>query len=143
MHHRIPEIYAIDHFGIRVSDRRRSQAFYQRLGFSQIQDLPQFEANEMVNGQGIRINLIYNGARFKQGRNVLLDEPVKYPGFTHPAFVVPDLTAFKGWCEAQGIPITEDIHAIGRRRIALFIRDPDGNVLEFNQLLESHTEQSQ
>ena len=132
-----PHITAIDHFGIRVSDRPRAVAFYQRLGFRQSQDLPEFEANEMVNEQGIRINLIFNGARFKQGKNVLLDEPIKYPGFTHPAFVVADLMAFRDWCVDREIRVTEDIHAIGKRRIALFIRDPDGNVLEFNQLLES------
>jgi len=33
------------------------------------------------------------------------------------------------------VVITEGPHPIGPRRIALFIRDPDGNVLEFNQLI--------
>jgi catechol 2,3-dioxygenase-like lactoylglutathione lyase family enzyme len=37
--------------------------------------------------------------------------------------------------DQQGIAITEGPHPIGPRRIALFIRDPDGNVLEFNQLI--------
>ncbi|BFM05641.1 VOC family protein [Halioxenophilus aromaticivorans] len=130
-----PSIVGIDHFGIRVTDRARAVGFYQQLGFRQTEWLPQFEANEMTNPQGIRINLIFNGSRRQENRNVLLDEPIKYPGFTHPAFVVTDLVALKHWCQSEGIVITEDIHPIGRRRKAMFIRDPDGNVLEFNQLL--------
>src|SRR5690625_760094 len=42
----------------------------------------------------------------------------------------------------EGIPITQGIHPIGPRRITLFIRDPDRNVLEFNQLVgESEAEE--
>ena len=83
----------------------------------------------------MRINLIFNGTRLPHGRNVLLDEPVKLPGVTHPAFVVDDLYALKDWLGQAGIEITEGIHRLGPRRITLFIRDPDRNVLEFNQLL--------
>lgn len=132
-----PEITGLDHIGIRVSDRRRSIEFYQSLGFKQTLTFSAFEANEMVNGAGFRINLIFNGARQAERKNHLLDLPIKYPGFTHPAFIVYDVHAFKDWCLSQGIVITEDIHPIGPRRLALFIRDPDGNVLEFNQLLET------
>ena len=83
----------------------------------------------------MRINLIFNATRLPHGRNVLLDEPVKLPGVTHPAFVVDDLYALKDWLDRAGIAITEGIHRLGPRRITLFIRDPDRNVLEFNQLL--------
>ena len=41
----------------------------------------------------------------------------------------------KDWLDQAGIEITEGIHRLGPRRITLFIRDPDRNVLEFNQLL--------
>ena len=66
---------------------------------------------------------------------MLLDAPIKVPGITHPAFVVDDLGKLQVWLGGQGIVITEGPHNIGERRIALFIRDPDGNVLEFNQLI--------
>ena len=132
-----PRVLGIDHFGIRVSNRQLAVDFYQRLGFQQTLLLEAFEANEMVNDSGLRINLIFNGARQSGRKNLLLDEPIKYPGFTHPAFIVANLTEFRSWCHKQGIEITEDIHPIGNRRIALFIRDPDGNVLEFNQLLDA------
>ena len=124
-----------DHVGIRVSDRQQAVAFYEQLGFTEVRRFEQFEANEMEAPVGVRINLIFNGTRLPHGRNVLLDEPVKLPGVTHPAFVVDDLYALKDWLDQAGIEITEGIHRLGPRRITLFIRDPDRNVLEFNQLL--------
>ncbi|MDD2867851.1 VOC family protein [Neomegalonema sp.] len=128
-------ISAYDHVGIRVSDRRRALAFYEGLGFVESARFPAYEANEMVTADGVRINLIFNAARRPGLRNVLLDEPVKLPGVTHPAFVVDDLEALQEWLGARNIRITEGPKPIGPRRIALFIRDPDGNVLEFNQLI--------
>lgn len=130
-------ITAYDHVGIRVSDRRRAMAFYEGLGFAESARFPAYEANEMVSPDGVRINLIFNAARTPGGRNALLDAPVKLPGVTHPAFVVDDLAALQDWLKAQGIRITEGPKPIGPRRIALFIRDPDGNVLEFNQLIQN------
>ncbi len=129
-------ILAYDHIGIRVSDQARALAFYQALGFRESARFARHEANEMLSPDGVRINLIFNGARRPHAHNVLLDAPVKLPGMTHPAFIVDDLPAFAHWLDVQGIVITEGPHAIGPRRIALFIRDPDGNVLEFNQLVE-------
>ena len=128
-------ITAFDHVGIRVSDRRRALAFYGALGFVERASFPEHEANEMVTADGVRINLIFNGARRPGATNVLLDEPIKWPGMTHPAFIVDDLVAWQAWLARLGIVITEGPHPIGPRRIALFIRDPDGNVLEFNQLI--------
>ncbi|WP_226687604.1 VOC family protein [Stutzerimonas stutzeri] len=128
-------ILAYDHIGIRVSDRPRAMAFYQALGFVESASFPLFEANEMLSPDGVRINLIFNGARAPAAHNVLLDAPIKRPGMTHPAFIVDDLAALQRWLGEAGIAITEGPHPIGPRRIALFIRDPDGNVLEFNQLI--------
>jgi lactoylglutathione lyase len=116
-------ILAYDHIGIRVSEQSRALSFYQALGFEESARFTQHEANEMLSADGVRINL-------------LLDAPVKLPGITHPAFVVDDLEALQAWLGEQGIRITQGPHAIGPRRVALFIRDPDGNVLEFNQLVD-------
>ena len=129
-------VLAYDHVGIRVSDRARAMSFYQALGFVETAHFALYEANEMVSPGGVRINLIFNGARQPRAHNALLDAPIKLPGMTHPAFVVDDLAALQAWLEEQGIKITEGPHPIGPRRITLFIRDPDGNVLEFNQLIE-------
>ena len=133
-------ILAYDHIGIRVSDLNRSMAFYQALGFVESARFPRYEANEMLSADGVRINLIFNGARIPDAHNVLLDAPVKLPGITHPAFITDDLQALQAWLEQKGIVITEGPHSIGPRRIALFFRDPDGNVLEFNQLVDGDTQ---
>lgn len=127
-------LLAYDHIGIRVSHRQRAIDFYTALGFQQTLDLPEHQANEMLSADGVRINLIFNGADCLAGKNILLDFPIKYAGLTHPAFVVDDLAALQDWLNHQHIRITQGPHAIGPRRITLFIRDPDGNVLEFNQL---------
>lgn len=128
-------ILAYDHIGIRVSERSRAMAFYQALGFQESARFVLHEANEMLSADGVRINLIFNATRVAEAHNVLLDAPVKLPGITHPAFIVDDLQALQAWLGEQGIVITQGPHAIGPRRVALFIRDPDGNVLEFNQLI--------
>lgn len=135
LHSSPARIMAYDHIGIRVSDKQQALAFYASLGFVESASFPEFEANEMLTADGVRINLIFNGVRVPRARNALLDAPIKLPGMTHPAFIVDDLEALQHWLEAQGIFITEGPHHIGPRRIALFIRDPDGNVLEFNQLV--------
>ncbi len=133
-------ILAYDHIGIRVSDQNRSMSFYQALGFIETARFPLYEANEMLSPDGVRINLIFNGTRVPDAHNVLLDAPVKLPGMTHPAFIVDDLEVFQAWLGEQGIVITQGPHHIGPRRVALFIRDPDGNVLEFNQLVDGETQ---
>ncbi|MHB0806210.1 VOC family protein [Stutzerimonas nitrititolerans] len=129
-------ILAYDHIGIRVSDKGRAMSFYQALGFVESASFPSFEANEMLSPGGVRINLIFNGARLPDAHNALLDAPLKLPGMTHPAFIVDDLQALEAWLSEQGIVVTEGPHPIGPRRVALFIRDPDGNVLEFNQIVQ-------
>ncbi len=89
----------------------------------------------METSSGVRINLIMNGAKLLNNKNVLQDEPIKYAGFTHLAFVVNDLSELQTWLQANKIAITEGPVQLSPRRITLFIRDPDGNVLEFNQLV--------
>ena len=68
------------------------------LGFVESASFPLFEANEMLSPDGVRINLIFNGARTRDAHNVLLDAPVKRPGMTHPAFIVdnPGAAALAG-----------------------------------------------
>jgi lactoylglutathione lyase len=83
---------------------------------------------------GVRTNLIFHGARRPAHKNVLLDEPINLPGVTHPAFLVQDLEQLAQWLRSENITITEGPERIRPRRVVLFIRDPDGNVLEFDRL---------
>ena len=70
-----------------------------------------------------------------------MDEPIKYPGITHPAFIVDDLDALLKKLEQENIQVTEGPKYIGERRRACFIRDRDGNVLEFDQIYPYATQQ--
>ena len=132
-------ILSIDHIGIRVTDRDVSRAFYEKFGFVETAYFQADQANEMETPSGVRINLIMNGAKFnnKSGNpnNILQDEPIKLPGITHLALVVNNLEQLQTWLQANKIAITEGPVQLSPRRITLFIRDPDGNVLEFNQLI--------
>ena len=132
----LPEkILSIDHVGIRVTDRDVSRAFYEKFGFVETDYFQADQANEMETASGVRINLIMNGAKRPDNKNILLDEPIKYAGITHLAFIVEDLAKLQTWLQANKIGITEGPVQLSPRRITLFIRDPDGNILEFNQLI--------
>lgn len=131
------KVTAYEHVGIRVTDRDAARAFYAALGWREAIDLPQYAANEMVNDAGVYINLIFNGAKRPEGRNILQDEPVKYPGVTHAAFIVEDLEDLMTRVAELGIKVTEGPVIYSGRRKVVFIRDPDGNVLEFNELLSA------
>lgn len=124
-------IQGYDHVGIRVSDADRALDFYRRLGFAVDPDFSNERVAEIVTPAGTRINLIFNGQA--RPNNVLLDEPIKWPGYTHAAFVVEKLDALIEWAGREGVQVTEGPVDWGRRTTC-FIRDPDGNVLEFNEL---------
>ena len=126
-------IKGYDHVGIRVSDRERALAFYATLGFLPDPDFTTERVAEMVAADGSRIHLIFNGTARPNAHNILLDEAVKWPGCTHAAFVVDRLQDVLDWASAEQVAVTEGPVDWGRR-ITCFIRDPDGNVLEFNQL---------
>jgi catechol 2,3-dioxygenase-like lactoylglutathione lyase family enzyme len=130
-------IERFDHVGLRVTDLEAAQRFYEKLGFRADpgEESPQSTARGLVNDAGVRIHLIYNGIA-DEGGNVLMDIPVKRPGYTHAAFIIDDLDALVEWLGEEGISITEgpSVFGNGRRKVC-FIRDPDRNVLEFNQIL--------
>jgi predicted lactoylglutathione lyase len=121
--------------GLRVTDAKRALFFYEKLGFKIDPDYTNERVAEIVNSSGIRINLIFNGITPPGGRNVLLDLPDRWPGYTHAAFIVDNLDALIQWAGRENIAITEG-PVNWSRRITCFLRDPDGNVLEFNQLIE-------
>lgn len=129
----------LDHIGIRVTDLATAEAFYARLGFTRDPDefAPAAHACGLSHPNGLRLHLIFNGEPHQAG-NVLLDAPAKYPGYTHAAFIVKSLDALVAWLAQHNIPISEGPVVMGHgRRKVCFIRDPDRNVLEFNEILNS------
>lgn len=130
------QINQYDHVGIRVSNRARALAFYGKLGFAIVEEISNEEVAEIVSADGVRLNLIFNGVARPDAHNIMMDEAVKWPGHTHPAFIVDSIDALLAWAQAEGVAVTEGPNDWGRR-LTCFIRDPDGNVLEFNELTGS------
>ena len=127
----------LDHVGIRVTDLEAAEAFYAKLGFHRApgEFSAEGKACGLAHANGLRIHLIFNGEAAPEG-NVLLDAPVKRPGYTHAAFIIDSMDDLVVWLGREGIPITEGPMQMGHgRRTTCFIRDPDRNVLEFNEIL--------
>jgi catechol 2,3-dioxygenase-like lactoylglutathione lyase family enzyme len=132
-------IKGYDHIGIRVTERHRALDFYAQLGF--LPEDPEAALTEravnLVTSDGVRINLICNGTPPPYGKNVLMDVENKWPGITHPAFIVASLDAVLEWAGGADVAITEGPVVWDDRRRVCFLRDPDGNVLEFDELFNA------
>lgn len=123
------DIQRLDHVGIRISDRESSIAFYERLGFEVVIDGGYDAGHPIVmrHPSGLVFNLL-GPANKRQGENVLMDEVDKYPGITHVALKINAIEDAERLFADGGIAVT------GRREfrgvMAVFVRDPDRNVLE-------------
>ena len=65
--------------------------------------------------------------------NILMDVPRKHPGITHFALLCSDIMAAKERLEAAGFPLSGGPVRFGPRAQAIFVRDPDRNVIELHQ----------
>ena len=126
------EITRINHVGLRVRDLDISREFYGKLGFEFIVGPVGPEPVAIVeHPSGININLILNASGNAPRKNVLMENDVKHPGYTHIALEITDYDSAKSHIEELGFPITDEVEYNGAQ--FFFIRDPDGNVLEFHQ----------
>jgi catechol 2,3-dioxygenase-like lactoylglutathione lyase family enzyme len=133
------KVTTLDHVGIRVTDREAAILFYRQFGFyvDPSEEAPEYAATGLVSDHGVRIHLIYNSPYRHDDGNILMDIPVKWPGYTHAAFIVDDMDSLVKWLRETGIRITEGPIVLGHgRRKTCFVRDPDMNVVEFNEILE-------
>ncbi len=80
----------------------------------------------------MEINLILN-APSATAPNVLMDIPEKHPGITHIALLCPDIMAAKAFLENAGIPLSGGPVRFTVNTQAIFVRDPDRNVIELHQ----------
>ena len=126
------DIRKVDHVGIRVRDKARSVAFYEALGFVTLADggFEQGHPIIMEHPSGVVLNLL-GPATGDPGPNVLMDVETKHPGYTHVSFRVGSLAAVRAFLEAREIPITGQF-SFGDLS-AIFIRDPDGSVIELDE----------
>jgi catechol 2,3-dioxygenase-like lactoylglutathione lyase family enzyme len=125
------EIEAVNHVGIRVTDKSRSVLFYESLGFALVADVG-FDAGHPVimrHPSGVVLNLL-GPATTGADSNILMDIEAKHPGFTHIALTVSSLESARSFVETHGIAITGSF-SFGDMS-AIFIRDPDRNVIELD-----------
>ena len=125
------EIEKVDHVGIRVSVKERSIAFYEKLGFKLLSDSG-FEQGHpviMQHASGDVINLL-GPADAVPSENVLMDIDQKHSGITHVSYKIQSIDRAKRFLDAEGIPLTGEFNFKGLH--AIFIRDPDRNVIELD-----------
>jgi lactoylglutathione lyase len=121
----------IAHVGIRVHDLERSMRFYSLLGF--VKTLGPIGPEPVAildHPSGIELNLVPN-APDATATNVLMDVAEKHPGITHVALSCPDIAKARAILEAAGYPLSPVRFPNGSQ--AIFVRDPDRNVIELNQ----------
>jgi lactoylglutathione lyase len=128
----IVPIVGFAHVGVRVHDLARSRHFYEQLGFVFVVGPIGPEPVAILHHpSGVELNLILNAAE-ADVPNPLMDTAHKLPGITHFALAVADLEATVAALAAAGIPLSGGpIEFPGGHR-AVFIRDPDRNVIELN-----------
>ena len=126
-------ISGLAHIGVRVHDLERSMRFYELLGFTKTAGPIGPEPVAILDhASGLEVNLVLNAPNASEP-NVLKDVPEKHPGITHFALLCPDIMAAKERLEAAGIPLSEGPVRFGPGAQAIFVRDPDGNVIELHQ----------
>ena len=125
-------VQKIDHVGIRVREKQRSIGFYQDLGFELIVDTG-FEQGHpimMRHPSGVVPNLL-GPSTVEKDENVLMDVDKRFAGYTHMALKIDSLV------DAEASLAENQIEITGRFSFkdmsAIFIRDPDKNVIEFDE----------
>lgn len=124
-------IQSFNHVGIRISDRECSVKFYEQFGFEVISDSGFDDGHPIImkHPSGVVLNLL-GVATHAVGSNILMDVAELYSGYTHIALTVDSLDATKDFMSNQQIELTGSFSFKGMS--AIFIRDPDRNVIEFD-----------
>jgi lactoylglutathione lyase len=128
-------ITGLAHIGVRVHDLERSVRFYALLGFEKTAGpLGPEPVAILSHPSGVELNLILN-APVAAEPNILMDVPHKHSGITHFALLCDDILSAKRQLEAAGIALSGGPMRLGEMAQAIFVRDPDRNVIELHQRL--------
>lgn len=130
-------IEKIDHIGIRVREKTRATAFYESLGFAFVADAG-FEQGHPImlrHPSGVVLNLLGPTTQDKD-QNMLMDVDEKYAGYTHMALKIASLADLETFLNDKNIEITGRFTF--KDMSAIFIRDPDLNVIEFDEYPGAH-----
>ena len=125
-------ITSINHIGIRIANKVRSMDFYQLLGFEFSSDAGFEQGHPIIMRHpcGIVLNLLGPTSQAGDAPNILMDVPEKHAGYTHIALTVASLAEAKTFMQSHNIAITGSF-SFGDMS-AIFIRDPDANVIELD-----------
>lgn len=127
------QITRINHVGLRIRNLDTARSFYEKLGFEFIVGpIGPEPVAVMEHPAGININFILNASEDASEENLLMDVPEKHTGYTHIALEIMDTRQVEQQVMAVGIEITETVELADGRKF-FFIRDPDGNVIEFHK----------
>jgi lactoylglutathione lyase len=126
-------IKGLAHIGVRVHDMERSVRFYALFGFEKTAGPIGPEPVAILeHPSGLELNLILNAPSAAEP-NILMDVPQKHPGITHFALLCDDILSAKARLEAAGIALSGGPMRLGQSAQAIFVRDPDRNVIELHQ----------
>lgn len=127
------EIKRINHVGLRVSNLETAREFYEKLGFAFIiGPIGPEPVAIMEHPSGVNINFILN-ATDSTPNNILMDIPEKHTGYTHIALEVTSIETVLNQLQTINIAVTGGPIKTSEGSTMIFIRDPDLNVIEFNQ----------
>lgn len=124
-------IEKVDHIGIRVSEKQRSIAFYQELGFALVTDTGFEQGHPVIlqHPSGVVLNLL-GPSDAGTGDNILMDHIDKHPGITHVSYKIESMDNARAFLAERGIEISGEFSF--KDMDAIFIRDPDRNVVELD-----------
>ena len=126
-------IESVNHVGILIRDKSRSISFYELLGFELKSDQGFQDGHPIImkHRSGVVLNLL-GPANSSSESNILMDVDEKYTGITHVALTVSSLEETKAFVKENDIAITGSF-SFGNMS-AIFIRDPDRNVIELDAI---------
>lgn len=127
------KIKKLDHIGIRVMNWDISIPFYEQFGFVVTRRDEKEHVVVLVHPSGVVINLLDSGNEENDKKNILMDVDERYSGYTHYSMEVESVFDAKDFMESAGIEITGGPIVFGDGNTAIFIRDPDRNVIEFTE----------
>jgi catechol 2,3-dioxygenase-like lactoylglutathione lyase family enzyme len=129
----------VDHAGISVADLERSERFYREvLGFERVEDRFAFPEHDLkgvvlVNAQGARVELFERQGSVPAGLQHHI-ESTRRQGWFQYALAVPDIAQTFAAVTAAGAQATlAPTTAPDGASLVAFVRDPDGNLVEFLQ----------
>jgi catechol 2,3-dioxygenase-like lactoylglutathione lyase family enzyme len=130
------DIEAVNHIGIRISEKGRSISFFETLGFALRTDAGFEDGHPVImqHPSGVVLNLL-GPSNTPGDSNILMDVDEKHTGITHVALTVSSLDNAKQFMSENDIKITGSF-SFGNMS-AIFIRDPDRNVIELDAYASS------